>query len=80
MNKDIIASSTSPDQDHIALATIDAMITIWNIRDAKIKYEIHGSKDIQSSKNIMIGVNQSIMLNHLHALHLCPIHQMDHVL
>ena len=50
MNKDIIASSISPDQDHIALATIDAMITIWNITDAKIKYEIYGSKDIQSAK------------------------------
>ena len=50
MSEDIIASSASPDQDHVALATIDAMIVIWNIRDAKIKYETHGSMDVQRSK------------------------------
>ena len=50
MNNDIVAYSMSPDQDHIALATIDTMITVWSIRDAKIRYETHGSKDVTYSK------------------------------
>ena len=50
MSKDIIESSTSPDQDHAALATIDAMIVVWSMRDAKIKYDMCGSKGTQSSK------------------------------
>lgn len=38
MREKIIESSMSPDQDYIALAIIDDVITIWNIADTKIKY------------------------------------------
>ena len=69
MSKQIIACSMSPGQDHMSLTIIDAIITIWNIADTKIKHETHVSNCMQFSKNIMIGVNQSMMLINIHDFH-----------
>ena len=70
MSEEIVASSIYRDQDHIALSNAYAMITLWNISDAKVKHKVCGYNDMQSSKNT----------NHLHELHLYDAYQMDHAL